>query len=192
MQKARRFDHLVIGSGLAGLTYALRASGTVCVLTKGELTDSNTSLAQGGIAAAVGEADSWELHERDTLIAGAGLCDVDAVRFLVQNAPAAIEWLREMGTRFDEEEGDLALGREGGHSHNRIVHHADRTGAEVERAVSERVMGQKNITVFPYAFVTSLIIEAGRCVGATADANGLGEIEFRASRVILTSGGCGR
>ena len=93
--QAERFDFLVIGSGLAGLTYALKASqhGRVCVLTKGEVSDSNTSWAQGGIAAAVGEADSWELHEHDTLIAGAGLCDDKAVRFLVQQAPEAIRWL---------------------------------------------------------------------------------------------------
>src|SRR4051812_2245100 len=89
-----RYDYLVIGSGLAGLTFALRASahGTVCVLTKDEVSESNTRFAQGGIAAAVGEADSWALHESDTLQAGAGLCDPEAVRFLVQQAPEAIDW----------------------------------------------------------------------------------------------------
>ncbi len=99
------FDFLAIGSGLAGLTYALGAaeSGTVAVLTKAEVAEANTSYAQGGIAAAVGEADSWELHERDTLIAGAGLCDPAAVRFLVQEAPKAIAWLSEIGARFDKE-----------------------------------------------------------------------------------------
>src|SRR5271166_5230276 len=127
---SERFDFLVIGSGLAGLSYALEVveHGTVCVVTKGELSESNTSHAQGGIAAAVGEADSWELHEQDTLIAGAGLCDERAVRFLVQNAPGAIQWLIHLGARFDVSGDDLALGREGGHSRNRIVHHADKTG----------------------------------------------------------------
>ena len=110
----QEFDSIVVGSGLAGLTYALRSHGRVCILTKGEVTDSNTSWAQGGIAAAVGEADDWVLHKQDTLIAGAGLCNEAAVRFLVQNATAAIEWLRHLGARFDLLEGDLALGREGG------------------------------------------------------------------------------
>jgi L-aspartate oxidase len=192
LSEPKRFDHLVIGSGLAGLTYALRAKGTVCILTKGEITDSNTSWAQGGIAAAVGEADDWELHERDTLIAGAGICDVDAVRFLVQNAPSAIEWLQSLGARFDQEEGDLSLGREGGHSRNRIVHHADKTGWEVERVVSERVRSEKRITVFPHAFATGLVISEGRCVGSSAQVNGLGELQFAASAVLLATGGCGR
>ena len=154
------FDYLVVGSGLAGLAYALRASegGRVCVLTKGEVTDSNTSWAQGGIAAAVGEADSWELHEQDTLIAGAGLCDERAVRFLVQRAPDAIDWLMELGARFDSNGVDLALGREGGHSRNRIVHHADKTGWEVERAVVAAVRANPNIHIFPHAFVTRLVV----------------------------------
>src|SRR5579859_4055339 len=140
---ADQYDFLVIGSGLAGLTYALQASqyGRVCVLTKGEVSDSNTSAAQGGIAAAVGEADSWQLHEQDTLIAGAGLCDEKAVRHLVREAPAAIEWLQSVGAKFDEDSDGLSLGKEGGHSRNRIVHHQDRTGWEVERAITAAVRG---------------------------------------------------
>jgi L-aspartate oxidase len=192
VSEARRFDHLAIGSGLAGLTYALRAKGSVCILTKGELTDSNTSWAQGGIAAAVGEADDWELHERDTLIAGAGLCDVEAVHFLVQGASQEIEWLQSLGARFDKDEGDLALGREGGHSRNRIVHHADRTGWEVERVVSDQVRREKRITIFPHAFATSLLMDGSRCVGATAQVNGLGVLNFIAGTVMLATGGCGR
>lgn len=139
--KSEYFDFVVVGSGLAGLTYALRAAeyGRVCILTKADVTASNTSEAQGGIAAAVGEADSWELHEQDTLIAGAGICDEQAVRFLVQEAPAAIQWLIEIGAKFDASGDDLSLHREGGHSRNRIVHHADKTGAEVERAMVEAI-----------------------------------------------------
>ena len=150
----QRFDFLVIGSGLAGLTYALHAAerGRVAVLTKGEVTESNTTWAQGGIAAAVGEADSWELHERDTLVAGAGLCDERAVRHLVRNAPNAIAWLQKLGARFDAEGDDLSLGREGGHGMNRIVHYQDRTGWEIERTVSEAVRSNPNITIFPHAF----------------------------------------
>lgn len=190
-----RYDFLVVGSGLAGLAFALRAAehGKVCVLTKGEVTDSNTSWAQGGIAAAVGEADSWEFHEHDTLIAGAGLCDERAVRFLVQRAPDAIQWLIDRGARFDFEGSELALGREGGHSHNRIVHHADKTGWEVERTVVAAVRQNTNITIVPHAFVTHLLMSNGHCVGAEAR---VGEDEeplpIRAKATMLATGGCGR
>ncbi len=189
-----RFDFLVLGSGLAGLTYALHAAekGTVGVLTKGEISESNTSWAQGGIAAAVGEADSWELHERDTLIAGAGLCDERAVRHLVQNAPRAINWLLQIGARFDLDGEDLSLGREGGHSRNRIVHHQDRTGWEIERAVVEAVRTNPNIKIFPHAFATSLLKDGDRCVGAAAHVPGLGDRHFLAGSTLLATGGCGK
>ncbi|HWA83932.1 MAG TPA: L-aspartate oxidase [Fimbriimonadaceae bacterium] len=190
-----RYDFLVIGSGLAGLTFALQASayGTVCVLTKDEVAESNTRYAQGGIAAAVGEADSWALHEADTLKAGAGLCDPEAVRFLVQRAPEAINWLIHLGTRFDQEQdGDLALGREGGHGMNRIVHHQDRTGWEVERAMTEAVQSNERITVFEHTFVTGLCMAGERCAGAEAIVDVLGPRRFLAGAVMLASGGCGR
>ncbi len=191
---SEQFDFLVIGSGLAGLTFALRAAehGRVCVLTKGEVSDSNTSAAQGGIAAAVGEADSWELHEQDTLIAGAGLCDEEAVRFLVQNAPESIQWLISLGARFDVAGDDLALGREGGHSRNRIVHHADKTGWEIERAMVAAAKKNPNIVLFRHAFVTKLLLSQGRCVGASAEIEGLGPKRFTARAVLLSTGGCGR
>ena len=190
----QRFDYLVLGSGLAGLTYALHAAerGPVAVLTKGEITESNTSWAQGGIAAAVGEADSWELHERDTLVAGAGLCDERAVRHLVRNAPNAIAWLQKLGARFDAEGDDLSLGREGGHGMNRIVHYQDRTGWEIERTVSEAVRSNPNITIFPHAFATSLLKRGERCVGAVAHVAGLGERLFLAGSTMLATGGCGQ
>ncbi len=192
--KPDQYDFIVIGSGLAGLTFALKASawGKVCVLTKGEVSDSNTSWVQGGIAAAVGEADSWELHERDTLIAGAGLCDEAAVRFLVQRAPDAIQWLMQVGARFDIAGSTLSLGREGGHSRNRIVHHADKTGWEVERAMVAAVRAESNIHVFQHAFVTSLLEQDGRCIGAVAEIDGLGEKRFTARSTLLATGGCGR
>lgn len=189
-----QYDFLVIGSGLAGLTFALSASqhGRVCVLTKGEVSDSNTSAAQGGIAAAVGEADSWELHEQDTLIAGAGLCDEKAVRFLVQKAPDAIQWLIQLGARFDFSGEDLLLGREGGHSRNRIVHHADKTGWEIERAMVAAAKKNRNIVLFRHAFVTKLFVSDGRCVGASAEIEGLGPKRFTARATFLATGGCGR
>jgi len=189
-----QFDYLVIGSGLAGLTFALRAAphGRVCVLTKAEISDSNTQWAQGGIAAAVGEADSWELHERDTLIAGAGLCDPAAVRHLVQRAPDAIDWLIGMGAQFDTDGSDLSLGREGGHSMNRIVHHADKTGWEVERAVVKAVRANDRIVVMENAFVTSLLFDGERCGGAVAHVEDLGEFRVEARATMIASGGCGK
>lgn len=191
-----RADFLVIGSGIAGLSYALEAAkhGTVAVLTKAEFAESNTTYAQGGIAAAVGEADSWELHEHDTLVAGAGLCDPEAVRFLVRSAPSAIEWLIETGARFDRENGDpdnpLALGREGGHSRHRIVHHADKTGWEIERAVTNAVRANPRITVYEHAFVTGLLAAGGRCVGARVMLP-VGERAVLARATLLATGGCG-
>lgn len=187
--RAETHDFLAIGSGLAGLTYALRAAehGTVAVLTKAEVSESNTQYAQGGIAAAVGEADSWELHEQDTLMAGAGLCNPAAVRFLVQNAPGAIQWLAGLGATFD-----IELGREGGHSRNRIVRHSDRTGWEVERAMVAAVAAHPNIRVYDHTFVTELLSSEGRCVGAAAHIEGLGMRTFHARAVMLATGGCGK
>ncbi|MBS1708647.1 MAG: FAD-binding protein, partial [Armatimonadetes bacterium] len=187
-------DFLVIGSGLAGLSFALHAAriGKVTVLTKAQVVDSNTNWAQGGIAAAVGESDDWSLHEEDTLVAGAGLCDREAVRFLVQRAPQAIEWLRGLGARFDLDGSNaLDLGREGGHSRHRIVHHADKTGWEVERAVSEAVRQHDSIQVVENAFVTELHLHDGRCVGASAHIADLGMRTFGARAVMLATGGCG-
>ena len=189
----RDFDYLVIGSGLAGLTYALKASakGSVCVLTKAEVAEANTSYAQGGIAAAVGEADSWELHEKDTLEAGAGLCNPEAVRFLVQSAPDCIEWLTTLGARFDYDGVALDLGREGGHGMNRIVHHADKTGWEIETVVVRAVRKNKNITVLEHALVTELLYDGVACYGALAMTEGeLGG--FRAPVTMIATGGCGR
>lgn len=192
------FDFIVIGSGLAGLTFALHAAkhGRVCILTKAELFESNTSYAQGGIAAAVGESDSWELHEKDTLVAGAGLCDKDAVRFLVQEAPSAIEWLASLGVRFDRDSDhnnltDWALGREGGHSRNRIVHHRDNTGWEIERAINEAARAEPNISIYENTFVTQLMVADGVCYGAIGQIADIGEQPFFARSVMLATGGCG-
>ncbi|HLV80491.1 MAG TPA: FAD-dependent oxidoreductase, partial [Chthonomonadaceae bacterium] len=128
-------DFLVIGSGLAGLTYALQVApyGSVALLTKKNRADANSSWAQGGIAGALAEDDSFELHKRDTLIAGAGLCHEDAVEALVREGPERIRDLIRLGAQFNMETDEtgreiLSLGREGGHSRNRIVHTADYTG----------------------------------------------------------------
>jgi L-aspartate oxidase len=192
--QADKFDYLVVGSGLAGLSYALRAAenGSVCLLTKAEIYESNTSYAQGGIAAAVGESDDWRLHEEDTLKAGGGINDRDAVRHLVQSAPDAIRWLVSLGASFDRVKSELQLGREGGHSRNRIVHHADRTGWEIERAVSEAARYHQNITIYENAFVTDLVLHEGRCVGALAHLGEQGFRTFQARATMLATGGCGR
>jgi len=188
------FDFIVIGSGLAGLSFAASVAqhGRVAVLTKAEISDSNTQWAQGGIAAAVGEADKWELHEKDTMVAGGGINDPDAVRYLVQHAAESIDWLLSLGANFDREDGELALGMEGGHSHHRIVKHADRTGWEVERTVVQAVRSNPAITVFERAYVTQLLVEDGRCIGAVAEIDLLGTRAFRAKAVLLATGGCGR
>jgi L-aspartate oxidase len=189
-----QYDFLVIGSGLAGLSFALSVAefGRVCVLTKAEISDSNTQWAQGGIAAAVGESDNWLLHEQDTLVAGGNINDPDAVRYLVQNAPSAIEWLENLGARFDKQDGELSLGKEGGHSTHRIVKHADKTGWEVERTMVAAVRSSKNITIYENAFVTSLITVGGVCRGCQANIGGLGEKVFAAKAIMLATGGCGR
>jgi L-aspartate oxidase len=189
-----KYDFVVIGSGLAGLSFALSVAdhGKVCVLTKAEVSDSNTQWAQGGIAAAVGESDNWQLHEEDTMIAGGGINDPTAVRHLVQHAGESIDWLVNLGARFDQQAGELSLGKEGGHSRHRIVKHADKTGWEIERTVVTAVRQHPSISVFEKSFVTDLLIDQGRCVGATAFVEGLGYRHFGARAVMLATGGCGR
>ena len=129
------FDVLIVGSGLAGLSAALQLAPThrVAVITKRELKDGASNWAQGGIAAVLADDDSFAAHIQDTLVAGAGLCDMATTRFVVENAPAAIGWLRALGVPFTLEGSGLHLTREGGHSARRIVHATDATGAAVQR-----------------------------------------------------------
>lgn len=197
-------DYLVIGSGLAGLTYALRVAegGTVAVLTKKTGADANSSWAQGGIAGVLSDEDSFELHKQDTLVAGAGLCHEDAVDVLVHEGPERIRDLMALGAQFDmkpDKSGEtaLALGREGGHSRNRIVHTADYTGWECERTLLESVRAHPNVSFHEHLFVTDLLIAEtprGRaCAGAYALNPETGEIlTFRAKATLLATGGCGQ
>src|SRR6476660_341873 len=158
-----RTRFLIIGSGVAGLHTAWRASQTddVLVVTKRSLFDSATAYAQGGIAAALGAGDSPELHRKDTLAAGAALCDAAAVEVLVEEGPARVRELQTAGAQFDlDPRGRLSLGREAAHSKNRIVHaHGDQTGAAVARTLVARVKETKRIRVLEKARVLELIVK---------------------------------
>ena len=190
-----RTRFLVVGSGVAGLHTALRASseGEVMVLTKRSLFDSATAYAQGGIAAALGAGDSPELHRQDTLAAGAALCDAKAVEVLVEEGPARVRELQTAGARFDlEPGGEFTLGREAAHSRRRIVHaHGDQTGAEVARTLISRVSDSKRIEVLERTRVLDLIVADGRCHGVRATLSGA-PVEIIADATVLATGGCGQ
>ena len=190
-------DLLVVGSGVAGLTAAVRAATEglrVGVLTKGALEQSTTRWAQGGIAAVLGEdPDSTDLHLADTLRAGAGLCDADAVRVLVDEGPARVHELIALGAAFDRDpDGSLQLAREGGHSVARIVHAGGAaTGIEIERALVAAVR-QSAASIVEHAFALDLIVEHGRCRGVIAELAEGGSEEIRAAHTLLATGGVGQ
>ncbi|MEX0980793.1 MAG: L-aspartate oxidase [Bacteroidales bacterium] len=158
----KRYDFLVIGTGLGGISFALKVArhGKVALVTKTALEETNTRYAQGGIAAVTYEPDSYEKHVEDTLVAGDGLCDERIVRLVVKEAPRQIEELISWGTRFDKEaDGTYSLGREGGHSEYRILHHKDNTGAEIQRALSDQVRDHPNIDLYENHFAVDLITQ---------------------------------
>src|SRR5262245_37573414 len=169
-QTPHRFtDVLVIGAGIAGLRASLEAPPglEVLVVTKDEVQQSNSSYAQGGIAGVLAPEDRFENHIEDTLTAGAGLCDRAVVEMVVREAPGQINDLVRWGTHFDLEGGQLALTREGGHSHRRIVHAlGDATGYEVMRAIIERSRQAPNVTVWDRTFTLDLLTHDAACVGA--------------------------
>jgi L-aspartate oxidase len=204
-----RFDFLVLGTGMAGLTFALRAAklGTVAIVTKKNRADSNTNWAQGGIASVWGPDDTVELHVRDTLDAGAGLCRESVVRTILSEGPQRIADLIALGTRFDEQgEGGtpgqraLDLTREGGHSRRRVLHAKDATGAEIERALLKAVSAEPRIHVFETHVAVDLITTSkigldgeNRCVGAYVLNGATQQVDtFAARAVILATGGCGK
>ncbi|HKB44429.1 MAG TPA: FAD-binding protein, partial [Chitinophagaceae bacterium] len=163
MQKT---DFLVIGSGIAGLTYALKVAQhfpdkKVLVMTKAAADETNTKYAQGGIAVVNDpEHDSFEKHIEDTLIAGDGLCNKNVVEIVVKEGPERVKEIIEWGARFDkEDDGDYKRGREGGHSEFRILHHKDVTGQEMERALLNTVSKQKNIEFIKHCFVVDIITQ---------------------------------
>ncbi|MET3496833.1 L-aspartate oxidase [Variovorax boronicumulans] len=195
------FDVLIVGSGLAGLSAALHLAPThrVAVLTKRALSDGSSAWAQGGIAAVLAAGDSFDAHVEDTLVAGAGLCDPEATRFVVEHAPEAIGWLRELGVPFSEEGGGLHLTREGGHSQRRIVHVTDATGAAVQQVLIERVRRTPNITLFEHHTLVDLMtgtklgLHDPACVGLYALNDATSEVlSFRAPHTILATGGAGK
>jgi len=155
-------EFLVLGSGIAGLTYALEVAkhGKVILLTKTKLEETNTSYAQGGIAAVTDKLDSYEKHINDTLIAGSKLNDEEIVRMVVKKAPSAIKNLMDWGTKFDKNaEGELDLAKEGGHSEHRILHHKDNTGFEIQRALTKKVKTHSNIEVLEHQFAIDIITQ---------------------------------
>src|SRR5439155_25608960 len=193
--RALDLDLLVLGSGVAGLSAAVRAATEpgmrLGVLTKAELVQSATRWAQGGVAAVLSEdPDSTDLHLADTLKAGAGLCDVDAVRVLVDEGPGRVNELIALGAMFDRDpDGALQLAREGGHSHPRVVHAGGAaTGAEIERALVGAVHATA-AAVLEGWFALDLIVEAGRCCGVAAlDTDG-NRVDVRATHTLLATGG---
>jgi L-aspartate oxidase len=205
----RDFDFIVLGSGIAGLNFALRVAGQgrVAVVTKKNRADSNTNWAQGGIASVTSPEDSFDLHIRDTLEAGAGLCREDVVRTVVEEGPARIRELLDLGARFSEREipeapgrRELDLTREGGHSKRRVLHAADATGAELERTFLRAVGGQPSVTFFEDHLAVDLITSAklglsgpNRVLGVYVFDRLRQQVEvFAAPVVVLATGGSGK
>ncbi len=205
----KEFDFLVLGSGIAGLTFALKVAsrGRVAIITKKNRAESNTNYAQGGIAAVTSKEDSFEMHVRDTLAAGAGLCKEAVVRTIVEEGPARIAELIELGMKFSErdapgEDGgkELDLGKEGGHSKRRILHAKDVTGREIERALLAAAARLPNIEIFEDHFSIDLVTTqklglAGpnRSVGVYVLDRRTGQVEtFAAPVTVLATGGCGK
>ncbi len=200
-------DFLVIGSGAAGLTFALKAAahGHVTIVTKGEMKECNTNYAQGGICSVTYAPDTFEKHIEDTLVCGAGKCRQEAVELVVRHAPNSIRDLIGWGTRFDKTpDGRFELNREGGHTEHRILHHEDLTGAEIERALIQSVRSHPDITVLEHHFAVDLLTQHHlgefvtrhtrglACFGAYVLNERTNEIETMLAKVtVVATGGCG-
>ncbi len=193
-------DYLIIGSGVAGLTFAIKIATKfpnkkITIVTKSSEGESNTKYAQGGIAIVQNKLDdNFEKHIDDTIVCGDGLCDKDIVSMVITDGPKRLKELIDWGTRFDQnEEGTLDLGREGGHSKNRIVHHKDQTGYEIERAILKQVHTKNNIEIFDFHFALELITENNYCYGAYVLNERTNKISiFQAEFTLLATGGIGQ
>jgi L-aspartate oxidase len=208
MNKAapRHTDTLIIGSGLAGLWCALEAAqhGSVTVITKKERAESNTNYAQGGIAAVLAPEDGPELHMEDTVRTGAGICHPDTVAMVVREGPELVRRLVDLGVRFSRgSDGELELGREGGHSRRRIIHAADRTGAVVEHGLLAAVAAHENIIVLEHYYAIDLVLPSRMSGGPSHDSEACwgayvltpdhgSVIPFQAKTTVLATGGAGK
>src|SRR6476646_1368024 len=202
----KQYDFVVIGSGIAGLSFAWKAAqhGSVAVVTKRKGADSNTAWAQGGIACVTSGEDSFELHVRDTLAAGAGLCDEAVVRTIITEGPARIRELVELGLHFDEREvsghREFDLGREGGHSKRRVLHVQDVTGKEIENVLLRELTRHPQVELLENHMAVDLITAGklgfaveDRALGVYVLDEAKGEVEtIRSDRIILATGGCGK
>ena len=203
MESSKSYDVSIIGGGIAGLSVALRLPEnlSVALFTKGQLGESNTRYAQGGLTVSLGTDDSPELHFEDTIAAGAGLCNETAVRILTQEARAAVHWLISMGVQFDRAQtgsdehttiDGLLLGREAAHSRWRVLHAGgDATGAEIERALMMAVLKRASVTVFEETYVSSLRVDNGHCVGLEAQDKDGHAFSIISQSTILANGGAG-
>src|SRR6478672_4557129 len=190
-------DFIVIGSGVAGLRAAIELAGNgaeVTVLTKDKASESNTEYAQGGVAVVLSDDDDVELHEEDTLVAGAGLCDVRAVETLVTEGPKYVQQLIDWGTEFDRESGELIFTREAAHSRRRILHaHGDSTGAEFVRSLIARARAETSINLVPFATTERLLTSDGRCIGVEfLDPVLRAPRQIYGQAVIMCTGGAGQ
>ena len=197
-------DYLIVGSGIAGLSLALKLSefGKVAIITKKQKAESNTNYAQGGVAAVMDKNDNFKLHIEDTLECGAGLCNPEAVRKIVFEGPESINGLMKIGANFTKEHGELLLGKEGGHSRSRIIHSNDLTGKEIERALLYRISKNKNVEIFEYYFAIDMLTEKNfkrkkrngkKCYGIYALNVRSNKVEkIIAGKTILATGGAGQ
>ena len=192
---ATDYDYIIIGSGIAGLNTALlaREHGSALILTKGQVDDCNTRYAQGGIAAAIGAGDTPALHMQDTLTAGAGLCDPEAVQVLTQEGPQRVTSLIQWGVPFDTMHGEISLGREGAHSLPRILHAGgDATGQHIELTLARRV-AEAGIDVLDYTLATRILVEEGRAGGVeTLDLKTSRQETFAGRFIVVATGGAGQ
>ena len=191
-------NYLIIGSGVAGLTFAIKIANYfpekyITIITKSNESESNTKYAQGGVAIVLDEGDSYQKHIEDTLLCGDGLCDQKVVEMVISEGPKRLKELIDWGANFDKvANGEFDLGKEGGHSENRVVHHKDQTGLEIERAILRQVNQIDNITVLDFHLALDLIMEENRCLGASVFNQKTNTIQtFLSDITLLATGGIG-